>query len=208
MLKELFANVPIAKQFTLHELQETLTRDFIALIREKTSFDLTKNLSSYTSIEIEQIISTSKTAYKKILASVVVEPDAKIFIANLLLSRLFELWKNSITPELFFIKIRKAFSPTQIVATLIIFLNNFDNFDWLTKFFSKNPQLFPNQNKKFHTIALYYSRIYSGGIAKILSLMIPIYISMGYRVVLFTEEYKPELEYPLPPPQRILSALS
>ena len=200
MLREIFSNVPIDKQFTPPELQDTLTQECIALIHSKTSIDLTKNSSSFTLIEMDEIISVVKTAYQKIFESVVVNPDAKIFIANSLLCRLFELWKNSTTPELFFIKIRQVFTPAQIVAALELFMSVPANQIWALNFFYEHKNIFPRKQNKIRTIALDINKLYSGGVARFISLIIPIYIKMGYRVFLFTDEYKPELEYPLPPP--------
>ena len=139
-----------------------------------------------------------KKVYDKIFESRVVNHDMKIFIANSFLCRLYELWKNSAVPELFFIKIRHNFTPAQIVAALELFMSVPDNQTWVLNFFNAHKNIFPHKQGKIRTIALYYFRMYSGGIERFLSLIIPIYIKMGYRVVLFTDEYKPELEYPLP----------
>lgn len=200
MLKELFANVPIARNFTPQELDATLTRDFISLIREKTSVDLGKGIPQLDAKKISEIVAVTKNACEKILASKIANMDMKKFIAISMLGKFMELLRHYPDPVTFFKIIQQNFTPAQIVTALSIYLNNADNLDWLTKFFCTNPQLFPIKNKKIRTIALYYRRIYSGGVERILSIMIPIYLSMGYRVVLFTDEYKPELEYPLPPP--------
>ena len=173
------------------ELQQALTQDFIILIHESTGIDVTKNTSSLTSPEIGAMVIEVKKVYDKIFESRVVNHDMKIFIANSFLCRLYELWKNSAVPELFFIKIRHNFTPAQIVAALE---------PWVLNFFNAHKNIFPHKQGKIRTIALYYFRMYSGGIERFLSLIIPIYIQMGYRIVLFTDEYKPELEYPLPPP--------
>ncbi len=43
MLKEIIAGIPIAKLFTMQELQQNLTRDFIVIVNEMTGIDITKN---------------------------------------------------------------------------------------------------------------------------------------------------------------------
>ena len=48
------------------------------------------------------------------------------------------------------------------------------------------------------TVGIFYHRYYNGGVERVISLQIPIFQSIGYRVVLFTEEIKPDLEYSLP----------
>ena len=200
MLKELFANFPITRNFTPQELDATLTRDFILLIREKTSVDLSKGIPQLDAKKTNEIVAVTRNAYEKILASKIANMDMKKFIAISMLGKFMELLRYSPDPVNFFKLVQQNFTPAQIVTALLSYLNNADNLDWLTNFFRTNPQLFPTKNKKIRTIALYYKRMYSGGVERILSIMIPIYLSMGYRVVLFTDEYKPELEYPLPPP--------
>ena len=113
----------IAQNFTQQEINSSLTQDFIVLIKKETLIDLTKNSSSFTSIEIEKIISAVKVAYQKIFDCVVVANAAKIFIVNYFLCKLFDLWKISSTPELFFIKIRQNFTPAHITAALEIFMS-------------------------------------------------------------------------------------
>lgn len=49
------------------------------------------------------------------------------------------------------------------------------------------------------TIGVYYLRMKNGGVQRVLSLLLPVYVSMGYRVVLFTDEYDKDGEYPIPP---------
>ena len=207
MLKELFANVPIARNFTPQELDTTLTRDFILLIREKTSVDLGKGIPQLDAKKISEIVAVTKNACEKILASKIANMDMKKFIAISMLGKFMELLRHYPDPVTFFKLIQQNFTPAQISAALSSYLNNADNLNWLTNFFRTNPQLFPTQNKKIRTVSLYYRRIYGGGVQRSLSIIIPIYLEMGYRVVLFTDEYKPELEYPLPPPTGNLSAL-
>ncbi|MBR3622522.1 MAG: glycosyltransferase, partial [Selenomonadaceae bacterium] len=48
------------------------------------------------------------------------------------------------------------------------------------------------------TIAMYYTRYYNGGVERMLSRIIPLFIRHGYRVILFTDEIKEDMEYPLP----------
>ena len=47
-------------------------------------------------------------------------------------------------------------------------------------------------------IGIFYYRYYNGGIERVISLQIPLFIKLGYRVVLFTEEINEKLEYDLP----------
>lgn len=51
---------------------------------------------------------------------------------------------------------------------------------------------------KIKTIGIFYRRYYSGGVERVISLLMPLFVSHGYRVILITEEIRQELEYPIP----------
>lgn len=57
--------------------------------------------------------------------------------------------------------------------------------------------IFDRKNKRIETIGIYYHRMTPGGVQRVISLLIPIYIEAGYRVILFTDE-KEEGEYEVP----------
>lgn len=48
------------------------------------------------------------------------------------------------------------------------------------------------------TVGIFYHRYFNGGVERVISQQIPIFLKLGYRVVLFTEQVCPEKEYPLP----------
>lgn len=48
-------------------------------------------------------------------------------------------------------------------------------------------------------VGVFYHRYYNGGVERVISQQIPLFLNLGYRVVLFTEQVCPEKEYPLPP---------
>ena len=53
--------------------------------------------------------------------------------------------------------------------------------------------------KKIHTIAIYYATIrQGGGVRRVISLLIPLYLKLGYKVVLITEEEPADADYMLP----------
>ena len=87
MLKEIIANVPIARQFTMQELQQVLTQDFIILIHESTGIDVTNNTSSLTSPEIGAMVVEVKKVYDKIFESRVVNHDMILQCPNSFSSR-------------------------------------------------------------------------------------------------------------------------
>lgn len=53
-------------------------------------------------------------------------------------------------------------------------------------------------DKNIKTVALYYSRYTVGGTEKVMSLLMPMYLEMGYNVVLITEEQPSENDFPMP----------
>lgn len=56
----------------------------------------------------------------------------------------------------------------------------------------------PAKTENVKTIGIFYHRYFEGGVERVLSLLLPMYIQMGYRVVFFSDSVKPEREYPMP----------
>ena len=52
--------------------------------------------------------------------------------------------------------------------------------------------------RKVKTIGFLYTRYFQGGVERVMSLQIPLFLKLGYRVILLTEEIAPEKEFPLP----------
>lgn len=57
--------------------------------------------------------------------------------------------------------------------------------------------VFEIKKKSVNTIGIYYHRMTPGGVQRVISLLIPLYREIGYRVILFTDE-KNQGEYELP----------
>ena len=203
MLKELMQNQPVTQNVSMQNFNQVFNAELISLINEKCGVNFLQRREMLTLLEMSQIVDTMHEIYIKILSSQIATPETKIIIANSIMARLFDLWQNSYSPELFFAKIQQKFTPAQIVAGFSVYFSTWEKYKTVMKFFTDNKQIFPRSNKKIRTIGLYYFRIYNGGTERFLSMIIPIYIQLGYRVVLFTDEFKPELEYkivsPTPP---------
>lgn len=193
MLKEFAENIPINLNLSPEDFQKILTHDFIILIHENCGVDLTQSANSLTSLEIEKIISTTGKIYKKILANKYLPEEQKIFVANSLLCRIFELWKISTAPELFFIKLQNIFTPAEIVGAFLIYVNSIEHFNWIAKFFAEHKNIFKTSNKRIRTIFIYGVALVKGGIERYLSVIIPVYLKMGYRVIFLTD--KVDFEY-------------
>lgn len=54
------------------------------------------------------------------------------------------------------------------------------------------------RKSKIKKIGIFYYRMAKGGVQRVISLLIPLYIQMGYEIILFTDEFDPENEYKLP----------
>lgn len=52
--------------------------------------------------------------------------------------------------------------------------------------------------RKSKTIAFFYYRYHSGGVQRVISLLMPVFLRWGWNVILITEEHEPREEYPLP----------
>mgnify|MGYP002621726197 CR=1 FL=1 len=197
MLKEIIADIPV--ELPLQNLKNILPQDFINFISEKCGVNLEKIYEPLTSAEIENVVETAHYVYEKIFASSMLTPESKIVATDLIFGKLFERWKNSDTPELFFIKIQAKFTPAQIVNAIYHYAVDWQKYKWIINFFAAHKQIFPRQNKKIRTVGIYYTRLFSGGVERFISMIIPTYIQLGYRVILFTDIQLPKQEFPLPP---------
>lgn len=57
---------------------------------------------------------------------------------------------------------------------------------------------FPSSKSSVRTIGIFYPRLYEGGVEKVISQQIPMFLRMGFKVVLFTEVIDTAREYPIP----------
>ena len=64
--------------------------------------------------------------------------------------------------------------------------------------FIQSGELNKSEGRKIQTIAMFYNRYRNGGVERVISLLMPLYIEMGYRVVLITEENETKDDYEMP----------
>lgn len=57
---------------------------------------------------------------------------------------------------------------------------------------------FQQNKKEVRTIGIFYYRMACGGVQRVISLQIPMFLKLGYKVVLFVEEENPDYEYDIP----------
>lgn len=64
--------------------------------------------------------------------------------------------------------------------------------------FIQSGELNKSEGRKIQTIAMFYNRYRNGGVERVISLLMPLYIEMGYKVVLITEENETSDDYEMP----------
>ena len=195
MLNEVINNLQINKNYSFEDARAEIFQDFDFEVLKICNVDLAKNFSVE---DFEKILYLAKEIIFKISASNVANSEQKNFICNMIMTRIFELTFNSSDAENFFILIRKIFSAARIVSALDFCLKTAEQYQFITKFFTDHKKIFPTEKKKIKTVGIYYTKIFSGGTERFVSSVIPYYLEKNYRVVLFTNFVKPELEYKLP----------
>lgn len=113
---------------------------------------------------------------------------------NICLYNRIEKWINEGCKKNIYEQIKNEFSLERTIAHLS-FLCSYEVGSILD--FFENYSL-NNEYAHIKTIGIYDERFHNGGGQRFLSIIIPIYLSQGYKVVLFTDEYVPEKEYKLP----------
>lgn len=94
-------------------------------------------------------------------------------------------------------QLKTNFTLEQIISS-IADICGYDIEDVLSFFEERKRNLRRVEYRKIKTIGIYDERFHNGGGQRFLSIIIPIYLSCGYKVVLFTDEYVPDKEYKIP----------
>ena len=111
------------------------------------------------------------------------------------MAHMFNVWLQVTDPKTFFLQMQKSFSVAQLISGFMLYFNE-SKLEWLVNFFNDNEDLIQTNHGNAKTIGIYYTRYFSGGIEKFLSMIMPIYISMNYNVVFFTDMINESEEYP------------
>ena len=123
------------------------------------------------------------------------DPSTKAALEDLLLGHVMKGWIKGGMSREGFVEIRKMYPLSGIVSGLAMVLDR--HVDKLCAFLERG-RLLQKADKAVHTIGIYDLRYSNGGGQKVLSLLLPLYVSLGYRVILITENLD-EQEYPVPP---------
>lgn len=54
------------------------------------------------------------------------------------------------------------------------------------------------RGKTIKTVGIYYHRLYNGGVERVISVLAPVFLDMGYKVVVITDELPRKEDFPLP----------
>lgn len=108
-----------------------------------------------------------------------------------------EAWRRADDPLAFFEQLQRRFNSVQLATALSTQLDG-DDLDWaldrLIEINERKPRLIRAELK---TIGIYYPRFFNGGVERFLSMIIPMYVRAGYRVIFFTDLIDESIEYPL-----------
>ena len=190
-------NRPLETPISMDNLTMNISEDMRKIVLNKCSVDL-YNLNAVVNMnEFKNIVIVYKQVYNKIYSLNFTPSNVKPIILNAILENLFELWHRLNYNLEFFLQIKQVFSAAQIIALFSIYLNENNMGNILDFFFNNKDRVF-SKNKPIKTIALYYYKVFNGGVEKFLSLIAPIYLNMGYNVVLITDEIDKKKEYALP----------
>ena len=130
---------------------------------------------------------------EKLMGKILVDNE-DIFSRKIMLQQLVDKFnRNEITSDVFSGKYRLE---EIIAAEFCIFSKNIgDALPVIEKIGIKKEA---NKNKRVKNIGLYYSRYANGGVERVLSHLIEMFVEKGYRVILFTDECQETGEYDLP----------
>lgn len=97
--------------------------------------------------------------------------------------------------EIAFDLIRKTFGDKQMISALASAF--WGNVDYAMSIVDYSKML-PKKSNAFHTVGLYYHRLYNGGTERLISQLAKYLSDVGYNVVVITDAEINELDYPLP----------
>lgn len=197
MLIEIMNNKPLKKPFSVNDISMLTRTEIQKIIYDNCHVDISKAKLVLNEKKTVNVIAVFKQIYDKVDSLNFSPADVKTVILNNIMGNLFEIWFRVEDRVKFFIHIKQAFTSAQIVASLAANLNE-SNMDNILDFFFENRDKIFERNRPIKTIALYYYSMFNNGIARFLTLIIPIFLNMGYRVVLITDEIDEERDYAIP----------
>lgn len=124
------------------------------------------------------------------------ESKITVVLKYVIFSVLIDYWKKSPNKEKDFLSLRECFDDTFIVAAFAWYYG--DDIIGMAEWFRRSVDIEATKIDYKQTIGLMVDKYYGGGIEKAVSLLLPLYVNNGHKVVLITDSYKPEVEYSIP----------
>ena len=197
MLIEIIQNKPLKSSISIDDIPNLIDKEMKQIVTENCHIDLSKFKLVLNDKKISNIITTYKKVHAKISSLNFSPEHVKSIILNGIMSDLFDVWFRSEDRLRFFSHLKKNFTTAQLTSSIAVYMND-SNMDNLLDFFFENRDKIFSVKGKIKTIALYYYSMFNNGIARFLTLIIPIYLEMGYKIVLFTDDIDEERDYTLP----------
>ena len=197
MLLEILNDEPIKNPINSNDLNEVLNSEIYQIILKECKVDLLAYNAFLDVKKCKVLINTFYKMYNKVYNLQFSAPQIKTFILYSIMAHMFNVWLQVTDPKTFFLQMQKSFSVAQLISGFMVYFNE-NKLEWLVNFFNDNEDLIQTNHGNAKTIGIYYTRYFSGGIEKFLSMIMPIYISMNYNVVFFTDMINESEEYPPP----------
>ncbi|MBR2178831.1 MAG: glycosyltransferase family 4 protein [Selenomonadaceae bacterium] len=197
MLIEMIQNKPLQKPFSINDIPTITRAEMQQIVSEKCNVNLLKPRLVLNDKKIENVITTYKQVYDKISSLNFSPANVKPMILNEIMSDLFNVWFRSDDRLKFFSHMKNNFTAAQLTHSIATYMDD-SNMDDLLDFFFENMDKIFSVKRKIKTIALYYYSMFNNGIARFITLIIPIFLDMGYKIVLITDDIDEERDYPLP----------
>ena len=183
-------------------LNEIINNEFngtITLPQLRTGIraDLARLLAEKKFNHSHEVVKLFGGIVERLMQNTILPSELRVSVVEIVMSILFELWRNSHEPRQFFEDLRSQFAPPYLAALMSVCFSG-PSLDWLLDFLSTIERSKRKTRSTVKTIGIYYPRFFGGGVERFLSMIIPIYRRMGYKIVFFTDVSDEQLEYELP----------
>ncbi len=141
---------------------------------------------------LENILAAIRKIYKQLSNEIGQIDNIQKYV---IFSIIIDKWKDSTNKKEDFILIQKYFENAFLVAAFAWYYGN--NIIDIVEGNCKDREIVIEEKEK-QTIGIIVFHYYGGGIEKTVSLLLPLFIAHGHKVVLITDDYAPEKEYNIP----------
>lgn len=122
--------------------------------------------------------------------------ESKDFISDLIVAYAVQQWDRASDKKNSFENLFRSFPKGRLISGMAFYFGG--EIERLSNFIHNSEKLVHISRRDIKTIGIYDERFSNGGGQRFLSVIIPLYVNMGYHVVLFTDDYQMTGEYSLP----------